>query len=208
MSVIEDCAVSYLKLMQYEYRFVVSRNRKTKEILLDFRDTDFFHLVGLQHIVDISIPQNRKDVLSNILEKRFITDEMIQKSRFYLNSTPHLNVKSRMEEARYIENYLDVNNYIYIYSLDGRPHMQSYINAEYVIQSKLKNSLKTVYIFLKRRKEDEQYFGITSFFPQTIVSYGGYALYWMLKEKKHKKTGSIQILFKHKNFEEVSDKSE
>lgn len=72
MDLIYECAAKFVLLERDEYRFVVSKKRKTKEIFLNFRDSDFFHLVGLHHLTDINIPRNRKDTLKNIIEKRKI----------------------------------------------------------------------------------------------------------------------------------------
>ena len=199
---IYESAQNFRELEQYEYRFVVSKNRKIQELKLDFRDTDFYHIIGLQYLKDIAIPRNRKATLKNILDVGNIRDEILQKSRFYNNLTTIYNVKSRIEESRFLATYLDVNNLIYIYSLSGRPYIHSQIKADFVIESKLPNSSITVYILIKRRKEDRDYYGIVSFFKKGNISYGGDALYWMLKEKKSKTNNTVITLCKNKNYNE------
>ena len=41
MNVIYECAAKFITLENYEYRFVVSKNRKTWELKLNFCDSDF-----------------------------------------------------------------------------------------------------------------------------------------------------------------------
>ena len=68
MDLIYECATKFVLLERYEYRFVVSKKRKTREMILNFHDTDFFHLAGLHYLTDISISRNRKDTLKNIID--------------------------------------------------------------------------------------------------------------------------------------------
>lgn len=42
MDVIYECAAKFIALENYEYRFVVSKNRKSWELKLNFYDSDFF----------------------------------------------------------------------------------------------------------------------------------------------------------------------
>lgn len=101
MDLIYACATKFVAIKQCEYRFVVSKNRKTQELILNFSNSDFFHLAGLQHLTDINIPRNRKDILKNILIKNKITDSILNKSRFY-KCTEH-NIKSRITLLCFLE---------------------------------------------------------------------------------------------------------
>ena len=74
MDVIYECAAKFIVLESYQYRFVVSSKRKSRELILDFCDSDFWYLAGLHYLTDISIPKNRRDTLKNIIEKKKITD--------------------------------------------------------------------------------------------------------------------------------------
>lgn len=108
----------------------------------------------MNYLTDISIPQNRKDTLKNIIEKKKITDELLHKSRFYINSKPDKDIKSRIEELRFLEEYLDTNNIIRIYNTQNDKYIHSFIKADYLIESQLKGSMDIVYIFLKKREEN------------------------------------------------------
>ena len=137
MDLIYECAAKFVLLERYEYKFVVSKKRKTKEIFLNFRGSDFFHLAGLHHLTDISIPRKRKDTLKNIIEKRKITDSLLYRSRFFINSESDKDIKSRVEELRFLEEYLDTDNLIRIYSTENMKYFHSNIDAEYIIESRL-----------------------------------------------------------------------
>lgn len=200
MDKIYDCAAKFIVLERYEYRFIVTQRRKSSELLLNFCDTDFFHLAGLHYLTDISIPRNRQETLRNIVEKKKITDELLHKSRFYTNPRPDKNVKSRIEELCFLEEYLDTNNIIRIYNTRNNRFLQSYINADYLIESQFRGSKDIVYIFLKERSENPAYLCVISFFKKDTVIYGGDKLYWMLKEKISAYGNTI--LYRHPNYKD------
>lgn len=198
MDLIYECAAKFVLLGQYEYKFVVSKKRKTKEIFLNFRDNDFFHLAGLHHLTDISIPRNRKDTLKNIIEKRKITDSLLCRSRFFVDSESDKDIKSRIEELRFLEEYLDTDNLIRIYSTENMKYFHSNIDAEYIIESRLPRTREVVYIFLKQREESPSMYCAVSFFKKGTVTYGGKALYWMLKEKRDE--NGCTTLYRHPEY--------
>lgn len=198
MDLICECATKFILLERYEYRFVVSKKRKIREIILNFHDSDFFHLAGLHHLTDISIPRNRKDTLKNIIEKRKITDSLLYRSRFFVNSESDKDIESRVEELRYLEEYLDTDNFIRIYNTENMKYFHSNIDAEYIIESWLPGTREGVYIFLKQREESPLMYCAVSFFKKGTVIYGGEALYWMLKEKRD--LHQCITLYQHPNY--------
>ena len=200
MDTIYECASKFTILKDYEYRFIISQKRKTQELLINFTDSDFFHLAGFHYLSDINIPQNRQNTINNIILKKKITDTLLHKSRFYTNPKPDKDVKSRIEELRFLEEYLDTNNIIYIYNTQNDHYLQSLIKADYLIESKLKNSNNTVYIFLKKRINNPKYLCVVSFFKKDKITYSGDKLYWMLKEKRM--TNKSITLFRHPNYKE------
>lgn len=162
---------------------------------------DFFHLAGLQHLVDIALPRNRSKTIQNVLERK-ITDELLEKSKFHLSKTNDEKcIKDRIEELQYLEEYLDVNNTIKIFSLKDTPFLYSEIDAEYVIESSIKRRNRTVYIFLKERKEEQGTYCVVSFFVKNRRIYGGEKLYWMLKRKYV--GDEMNVLYQHPNYIEV-----
>lgn len=202
MNMIYECAAKFAILLDYKYRFIVSQKRKCKQLILDFHASDFFHLAGLHYLTDITIPRNRNAVLNNIIEKKIITDSLLYKSHFFTNPLPDKNIKSRIEELRFLEEYLDSDNIIHIYSTKNNKYLQSFIEADYIIESQFKHTHDIVYIFLKQRSENPDFFCVSSFFKKDKIAYSGEKLYWMLKEKIY--PNQCITLYRHPNFSECT----
>lgn len=199
MCIIQECAASYRELANTtSYIFHTSLKGKISVIEIDFEDRDFHHAVGLQYLNDIEIPRNTKNTISWILDNS-ITDEYLSQSVFYKGKVnDEKDVELRISEFRYIEDYLDTNNIVYIYSPQNAPKNNSLISCDYIIESKLPNRDKTVYIFIKRRKGINSSFRIISFAVKKRVTYGGLYTYIMLKDKI---VDSIRKnLFRHKKY--------
>lgn len=155
MNKIKECASNFQRLCDISYKFIVSFQRKTREINLNFKESDFFHLAGLQYLSDLAIPQNRKKIIYSILGDE-LTDQILAMSRYYKNTNSHIDVEMRIHELSNLEDYLDTDNLIKIFSVRDDIYLKSKIDAEYIIESQLKNSHTVVYIFLGRRKEEEE----------------------------------------------------
>lgn len=198
MDAIYECALNYNYLMKFKYRFVVaSGRRKTEEINLEFKEDDFYHIAGMQHLHDISDKIKKHNCLMKVLNNE-ISDKLLRQSSFYKGEKTEFDIESRIERLRYLEEYLDNDNYIYIYNIRNQIH-GSKISADYVISSKLKNSNEIVYIFLRKRKENPQNYVVISFFKKVNITYGGDKLYWMLKEKICGEKS--EVIYIHPNFQ-------
>lgn len=185
MNKIQECAARFLNLVNTTSYIFHLANRKVRVISLDFEQKDFHHLAGLQYLTDISIPKNKKDTISWILDKnKPINDEYLAQSKFYKGKlNDEKDIENRIANLRFLEQYLDEDNFIRIYSPQNGPKNNSFIRCDYIIESQLKGSQTTVYIFLKHRSGSESPCGIISFGVKKNVSYGGQNLYWMLKDK-------------------------
>lgn len=204
MDIIYEAAAKYVVLEQYEYEFVLSQNRRKKIVKVNFKNEDFFHLAGLQYLQDVNVPRNRKKTLDYILFENKITDTLLQKSKIYQNKIPDKDIKSRIEQLRFLEQYLDTDNIIRIFTTRNNRGMSSMINADYIIESQIKGSVDVVYIFLKHRKEEPDYCGIVSFFKKDTSLYGGDILYWMLKKKIQGRRE--MVLYQHEKYNEFIEK--
>lgn len=197
MDIITKSALEFNKLLSTKYHFVVSKKRVTRNISLGFASTDFYHIAGLQYLSDVDIKRNRGDTISLVINGR-ITDSLLQKSRFYYGKDgEERSVFNRIEELRNLRQYIESDNYISIFEL-RESRTGSCIDAEYVINSRLRGGIKEVFIFLRKREENEEY-GIVSFFVKGKRDYRGEKLYWMLKERIEE-DGSRIILYKHPTF--------
>ena len=200
MSAYYECALNYEKLLDIEYEFHVSEKRKIKKMILRFSEREFFHLAGFQHLTDLSLPRNRNITIKAVLSGK-ITDQILSKSKYYVNDIKD-EKNIRICELQYLEEYIDTNNIIKIFSLKETPFLYSDIDADYIIESSILTRNKTVYIFLKEKKEEPGVYCVVSFFVKKKLVYGGRKLYWMLKKKIIKK--QVTILYKHENYNEAN----
>ena len=185
MDKIQECAVNFKHLVEStSYIFHLARKR-IRVVKLDFEMSDFHHLAGLQYLSDIEIPRNKKKTIDWILcDRKPITDIYLAESEFYKGkANDEKDVQRRIEELCRLEEYLDEDNIIRIYSPKDGPKNNSLINCDYIIESELPGSTTIVYIFLKHRRGIDNPCCINSFVVKKNVSYGGQNLYWMLKDK-------------------------
>ncbi|MCM1156398.1 MAG: PBECR4 domain-containing protein [Roseburia sp.] len=194
MDKIYECARNFRVLMELKYHIVVSKNRRAIELVLDFVETDFRHISGLHYIDDIEIENDPQKLISAILDED-ITDTTLDKSQKYKSNILYEggSIENRVSEMRYLENYLDADNFIRICQMQD---FGSKIRADFFIESTLKDRGTTAYIFIRKREESDTYV-IVSFFEKHQV-YQGINLYWMLKEKISK-TVTVE-LYRNKNF--------
>ena len=200
MDNIQKSAGHFLNLVNTtSYVFHVA-NRNVRVISLNFMMRDFHHAAGLQYLTDINIPRNKKDTLLWILNKdNPITDEYLAQSRFYKGKpNDEKDIESRIEQLQYLEQYLDENNIIRIYSPKDGPRNNSVIKCDYIIESQLTGSCTTVYMFLKYRYGIGSPCTIISFGVKKNVAYGGQNLYWMLKDKII--NGVRQTIYQHPGY--------
>ena len=199
MDKIQECASAFRTLASTtSYIFHTSLKGKISVIEIDFQESDFHHAIGLQYLVDIDIPRNTKKTVAWILDNK-ITDAYLAQSYFYKGKqNDEKDVEKRISEFRFIEEYLDSNNIVYIYSPHNAPKNNSLIPCDYIIESKLPNKNTTVYIFIKRRQTNNNSFRIISFGVKKRVSYGGIYTYVMLKDKIV--NAVRKTLFKHKKY--------
>lgn len=178
MDTIYKCASDFSNLLSTKYNFIISHNRKTENIIIDFKAEDFRHVIGLHYVDDITIEKDPAKVIPAILENR-ITDEVLSKSDKYIKKlSDGGSVRERVEELCFLERYLDSSDYIRIYKMQD---FGSQIRADYFIEATNKERKTTVYIFIRKRIENNN-FVIVSFFKKYSV-FKGIAAYWMLKEK-------------------------
>jgi hypothetical protein len=193
MDVIRECAENYRKLLDVKYHFVISLRRNTKDIIIDFDEKDFRHMSGLHYISDARVERNPEKVISSITNGN-ITDEILESCDEYKKiHAEGRSIKSRVEQLRYLEEYLDISDYIRIYEMQ---QFGSLIKADYFIEAKSSKRNTTVYVFIRKRTQNDNYV-IVSFFAKTNT-YRGTAAYWMLKEKIV--GNSITELFRHPGY--------
>ena len=190
---IYECGKNFKNLLDVKYHFAISVNRKIRHLTIDFQTEDFRHASGLHYIDDISIESNPAEVINAILSNE-ITDELLNKSSKYTVVVKDFgSIKERITEMCFLEDYLDKSDFIRIYKMQD---FGSLIDAEYFIEASNFNRHSTVYIFIRKRKENDNYV-MVSFFKKHSV-YKGQTTYWMHKVKE--KGTTITELYKHPNY--------
>ena len=199
MDLLEQAANAFIELKKAKYRIVLSagRNKPKEEIVIDFCDTDLYHMLGFQYLTDIDLPKSKKRVLPEII-KGALSEETISKSEYYDNDQSGYSIKNRIEKVANIEQYLDSNNYNVSIFKDQHT-IRTKIKADYLIICREISSENEYYIFIRRRKGEDGY-NIVSCFPKEDISYWGGKRYLMLKEKII--DGVPNLLFKHKDYQE------
>lgn len=196
MDTILQCGQRYKDILSVKYHFTISVKRKIRKLTLDFCIEDFRHASGLHYIDDISIESNPSKVIDSILNQQ-ITDDMLAKSNKYTTAktASGSSIKERIAEMCYLEEYLDSSDIIRIYEMQN---FGSFIKADYYIEATNRSRQTTVYIFIRKRIENDNYV-MVSFFKK-YENYKGSAAYWMLKEKEKK--GVITELYRNKQYKE------
>ena len=200
MDKIQEAAVHFLNMVHTTSYVFHLANRNVRVVSLNFMVKDFHHMAGFQYLTDINIPRDKKKTISWILnEDNPITDEYLAQSKFYQGKpNDEKDVENRIAQLRFLEQYLDENNIIRIYSPKDGPQNNSLIECDYIIESQLPGSLTTVYIFLRYRDGIGSPCAIISFVVKKNVTYGGQKLYWMLKDKIV--NGIRKIIFQHPQY--------
>ena len=197
MDLLKQAADSFIKLKEIAYRIILSAGRKRPlEIIeLNFCDSDFFHILGLQYLKDIDLPKAKTKLFTEI-NKGSLSEEYIAKSQFFDNLQLGYSIKQRIEMAINIEQYMDSDDFnVAIYKIQHENRTK--IRADYIITCKGIPSVEEYYIFIRKRKEEEKY-SIVSCFPKAAVAYWGGKRYVMLKEKIQNNT--VSTLFRHPGY--------
>ena len=202
MEVIQECAKNFKALIDNntQYIYHVSLKQKVKVFTIDFQYADFKHAIGLHYLTDLSVPKQASKTIPWIIdEKKPITDDYLRKSVFYKGSShDEKDIELRISEAVCLEEYLDINNIVYIYSPKDFPRNNSIISCDYIIKSYIKERNKTVYIFIKHRNGEDSPCVIKTFCVEKNTPYGGIYCFIMLKDKVV--NGVRRRLFRHKKY--------
>ena len=201
MDVIQECANNYRNLVgTTSYIFHTSLNKKITVFSVDFKTEDFHHAICLQYLEDISIPRNKKKTIECILnpDKPVSEEHLSKDSKYKGKPNEERDIELRISEFRYIEEYLDEENIVYIYSPKDSPYKGSIIPCDYIIESNLKTRNHTVFIFVRHRSGKDSSCVIVSFGVKKNVQYGGIYEYVMLKDKIL--NGNRINLYKHPRY--------
>ena len=103
MDLLYCAAVKYGKLLTIGYHIILGRKGKEYRIQLRFPYDSFFHLIGLQHLTDLTYPSKNKERIYKEIVDGKLTYETISKSQYFEG----FYIKERIEYLDYLENMLD-----------------------------------------------------------------------------------------------------
>lgn len=140
-----QAALEYKKLQNVIYKILVGRKGKTYTLMLHFPEESFFHLVGLQHLTDITFPSKNKERIYREILSRKIADEDIKKSVFYEKWF----IEERLSNLHHLQRMFESNSITYLI------HQQQYveyttIKADYLCEYMIVDG--TIYFFSKIQK--------------------------------------------------------
>jgi len=186
MSLFSDCIESFKKLLNIEYEIVLGRKSEKVTLKIKFEKTHFFHLVGLQHLKDLSkLLTGNREKLFDKFDNGLIKSEIIEKSKLYPQ------IKNRLKYFPLLEQFIDSNDTIF--KFNSKTEGFSLIQFDYL----MKNGHESYKIFIFLSKDsDEKFFG-RSFFAEDKKDYSFGQTNWTLlkKTKITKSENKEDILF-------------
>ncbi|MCH5212152.1 MAG: hypothetical protein J1G06_03985 [Oscillospiraceae bacterium] len=187
MDKLQERAAAFKRLMNYKYNIKLGRKNQLYEFTIDFQKNDFFHLIGLQKLIDLRFLKRSAEHIFNECLKGNITYSMIAKSQ-YFNELGY-----RFEYFNQLESILDSNNLIFKCNKNSM-QIYSRIAADYMLQHKKEDLL--FYLFTAQRNKANTQF-CKSFFENSTTDYsrGQTRLTLLYKEKVNIKTEERQIQY-------------
>lgn len=194
MTVLEDAAYGYKKIINKRILNTYGKKGKKKHITILFKDEHFPHLIGLDKLRDIenTIYNNRTkaEVHNAILEKELI-DEDIEKSELLYKSSSDNNddyytVNDRIKFFPQVVEMLLARNHILYGFFKVKAH--SMINADYLLKYTIEKEKKDdptyLYLFIKKDEYIKDVYMPISFFPSDNKQYfNGMSMYTLLESK-------------------------
>lgn len=138
-------AEEYAKLKNIAYEIKLGRKGKEYNLLLHFPYDSFFHLIGLQHLDDLTFPsQNTERIFKEILNGNITLD--------FLKKSPHyepFKIEERMTNLYLIENIIESNKVAY--KINPKEYIKfTSIKADYLLE--YKDLTNVFYLFLVKEK--------------------------------------------------------
>lgn len=109
MDKLQERALSFKKLIDYEYKIILGRKGKKTELVINFEKTDFPHLVGLHKLTDVLNGNIATEKLFDDCLTGKVSYNTISKSEFFQK------LGNRFEYFDKLETMLDRNDISYTY---------------------------------------------------------------------------------------------
>lgn len=172
-------------MLDIEYKIILAKKKKLYEFEIAFLEDNFYHLVGLQYLTDLSfLKTSRTKVFHKILNEE-ITQEDIEKSVFYKN------IEDRLDGFFSIEKILDSNDTVFRFCQEKA--WFSKIPAKYLLQTNWEDN--TNYIFLDELDSNTMFCRSFFFNNENNYSQNQTRMFLLYKEKYIKTTNDKIVLF-------------
>lgn len=193
MDKLQERAIAFRRLLNYQYIIKLGRKGQIYSFVIDFQKQDFFHLIGLQKLIDLRFLKRSAEYIFNSCLKGKLTYSMLEKSE-YFNELGY-----RFDYFHLLESILDDNELIFKCNINSM-RVYSNIKADYMLQNF--NHNLTFYIFTEKRSNADTQF-CKSFFENREKDYsiGQTKMTLLYKEKINKITGESEI-----QYDKLSDR--
>lgn len=183
-------ATAFQKLLSVKYRIILGKKGKSFELVISFREDNFFHLSGLNKISGSHLNKLPRAKIFNSILKRDISDSIVNNYSSAPQIIKRITALSRLEEL------LDKEDTAF-FKYDRTKVAFSKIEADFLAKGMIDNE-QIIFSFFVRQLSNEYY--VNSIFPITTYDFSEQqAAYTVLLKEKIFDYGSI-ILYKHKNF--------
>ena len=196
MDKLQERAIAFQKLTNYQYNIKLGRKGKLYEFIIDFQPGDFFHLIGFQYLTDLRFLKRSAEQIFQKCIKGDITYSMIENSQHFHT------LGYRFECFNQLEDILDNNEIIFKFNKNTM-RIYSKIEADYILKY-IKDNLN-FYLFIEKRKLLNNQF-CKSFFENSVKDYlkGQTRMTLLYKEKINIKTKETQIQYNKLNNKTTS----
>jgi len=184
---LQERAVAFRQLMNYQYVIKLGRKGQIYSFVIDFQKQDFFHLIGLQKLIDLRFLKRSAEYIFNSCLKGKLTFPMLEKSEYFEE------LGYRFEYFHLLEKILDDNELVFKCNINSM-RVYSNIKADYMLQN-FRDDL-IFYIFTEKRTNADTQF-CKSFFENSEKDYskGQTKMTLLYKEKINKITGESEIQY-------------
>lgn len=198
MDKLQQRAIAFRQLMNYQYVIKLGRKGQIYSFVIDFQKQDFFHLIGLQKLIDLRFLKRSAEYIFNSCLKGKLTYSMLEKSEYFDE------LGYRFEYFHLLENILDDNDLIFKCNINSM-RVYSNIKADYMLQNFMDDL--TFYIFTEKRTNADTQF-CKSFFENSEKDYskGQTKMTLLYKEKINKITGKSEIQYDKLSGKNFKDK--
>ena len=187
MDKLQERAIAFRQLMNHQYVIKLGRKGQIYSFVIDFQKQDFFHLIGLQKLIDLRFLKRSAEYIFNSCLKGKLTFSMLEKSEYFEE------LGYRFEYFHLLEKILDDNELVFKCNINSM-RVYSNIKADYMLQN-FRDDL-IFYIFTEKRTNADTQF-CKSFFENSEKDYskGQTKMTLLYKEKINKITGESEIQY-------------